>query len=229
MLVGAATTGGCLFVAIRWGSAAPLAQRDFADTHDRRVKFRHFKLALHRITVVGPEMITVVQRIAVEWSKASRGASRAALRNAVPERLSMPPVDLGRHQGRIVVLHEAEALESREFQVYQKCEVQSWDAPLPFRIEPLVLEVEAEGLRIVYRPGVWSVGAPLRRQKTGKVFSLRPGEWGSVSFNGRFGYPTGWCYRRQIFHVAVCDSSLPERDLFLGAPLHVFRDECDLR
>ena len=142
------------------------------------------------------------------WSKASRGAPQAALRNAVPEGFSMPPVDLGPRQGRIVVLHEAEALESREFQVFQKCEVHGWESPRPFRIEPLVLEVGPEGLRIGYRPGIWSVGAPLRRQKTGRVFSLRPGEWGSVSFNGRFGYRTGWGYRSQIFHVAVCDLSL---------------------
>jgi len=152
----------------------------------------------------------------------------SARRAAVPEHFHLPPVALPHKTGRLVVFQEIEAKEWEEFTIRDHCEVIELAGRLNFSKDPVIVGIESERLRVWYRPGIWSVGAPDRRGKNYNVFNLEPGQWGRLIFNGRFGGGGGWFYHRQVFSIA-CSLNLPAHDCFAAKPDFAFSDEQDLR
>jgi hypothetical protein len=173
-------------------------------------------------------MIATIQRITTTWTKASRGAPKSAQRAAVPERFPIPPAVLPAKAKRIVVFQKVEASEHEDFIIRDHSEVMDLGGRPDFSDEPAATRFEDGRLRVWYRPGTWSVGAPDRRGINLNVFNLEPGQWGRLIFNGRFGYGGGWAYHRQVFNIA-CSLEAPGHDRFASEPDFTISDEQDLR
>lgn len=172
-------------------------------------------------------MIAIIQCITTEWTKASRGAPKSAQRAAIPDRFPLPPTTLPERAKRIVVLHQIKAAEREDFTLYQQCEASELCGKPELVRDPVTVGFEEGLLRVKYRPGIWSVGAPDRTGKGRNVFNLAPGQWGRLAFNGRFGYGLEWRYHRRVFNIA-CSLEIPDRELFLGEADFAVSDEQDL-
>jgi hypothetical protein len=143
----------------------------------------------------------VIQRITTDWTKSSRGGTGAATRNAVPESLVLPPFVGGAN----AIVHEATYLENDAFRCrdkFQETEIsQSWHlgAMMLYRHENYV------SVKFSWQ---WdTAGAPERWPH--EAFALRPGQWGQLRYNGRFGPTTScgavWWYRKEVFNIAFVD------------------------
>ena len=144
----------------------------------------------------------VVQRIRIEWTKASRGGEGATLRNALPEICPLPPL---RQVGGEYLFHDIHFREWDQF----ACRETLAESKIPGHLDlsPLFLHVAPDRIQAKF---LWSwkdCGAPERDSHD--LFSLALGEWAQFRCNGRFGPQTpgesSWWYRKSIFTIAFIE------------------------
>ena len=145
----------------------------------------------------------IVQRITTEWTKASRGGDDAAVRNATPDALRLPPIA---NAAPDYLLHDIRFLEWENYECHS--DVIESDAQTHIRIEPLFIHATKE---LVTTRFVWSwhhCGAPERDSHD--LFQLSAGQWGRFTCNGRFGAESSsgreWGYHNTVFNVALTES-----------------------
>ena len=155
----------------------------------------------------------VVQFIETTWTKASRSGDGAARRNALPAGLVWPQGDAppalptpsqGAAAPARVLLHrvgfgEADGFVARETATWGT--LRDLDAALP----GLTLRVHEGSLQLGFA-WTWGVGAPERNSQP--LFRVKPGAWGQVVFNGRFGSSMAGAgfehfYRQYTYNVGV--------------------------
>lgn len=166
--------------------------------------------------------IVLIQRIECHWSKASRGGPEAAQRNAVPEAVKVPVQALRKTPPGLLVEHGVDYSERRGF-----------DAPSeriteePFgrlKIGCVLIEPDSEGAWVVFEYDTGRAGAPFRYSPPGgrpaTRFTLGPGQWGRVRYNGRFSHEEGgWTYGKFVFNVGMFPAL--SADVFLHSePAH---------
>ncbi len=154
---------------------------------------------IYRSSNVNGIPMLIVQRITTEWTKASRGGSGAAARNAVPDALPVPaPADPASDR----LLHDVQFPEGEQFD--GQASMTPLSSQVHIRLEPVVLRVTSQ---LVATRFVWSwhhCGAPERDSHD--LFQLSPGQWGRFTCNGRFGAESScgreWGYHKTIFNIA---------------------------
>jgi hypothetical protein len=167
----------------------------------------------------------IIQQIRVTWSKKSRGAPGAALRNAVPKSI---PVELE----ECTFLFESYIFEEWD-SFKQKWAVHSANNLIPYHVGNLLLKYQNEALDIgfqwEYRIGKialgkirgvspWKFGSGVGypyRHDIRSAFHLSSGMFGRLIINGlyrRRGSST-W-YSQDIYNIAVFEQPTP--DLFIS-------------
>lgn len=182
----------------------------------------------------------ILQFILTEWEKSARGGEGAALRARVPAALPLPP-GLASRTAEGVAVHRVRFSPKNGFATAAAVSVEDlpFDAKTEtFRLGCVELESEDEGLVVRYRWSTWSGGAPQRSMFDvgGKehplkkqAFTLQPGQWGLLEYNGRFSDPdtSHWYYQHTRANVALVDGIDPE--LFTSAePRFIHREIADL-
>lgn len=149
----------------------------------------------------------VLQRLMTEWTKRSRGGSGAAVRNAVPQSLLLPPLAV---KGDTVV-HEARFLENDSFRC--RDELKEVDLGVSWQLGAMTLFRQCDQVVVKFAYMMATTGAPERLSH--EAFTLQPGEWGRLLYNGRFSsWDDGeWWYRKDVFNVAYAESL--DRRIFL--------------
>jgi hypothetical protein len=154
--------------------------------------------------------IVVAQLIATAWTKRSRGAPMATLRNRVPERLALPErtavtppacvvlmVDYGEQNRFASPTHE-------QFDVFDDIKTPLTPAVgLYLKDGELVVVLEGPYAPDNPMPAVFEtsgMGAP-RRQVPRSAFSLMPGEWGQVRYMGRWSGWHGAWYEKWVCNI----------------------------
>ena len=186
--------------------------------------------------VGGP--IVVVQTIAVEWTKASRGGAGARLRNAVPEAEVVDDALFRAAAGR-GLMAQSDWGEANAFAATLRTRGAPFKLSPPFRWAGVVVTMNGDGgLTVEYDGAHPAAGVPdrwfLRSWSNpdgtrGPAMSLAPGEWGRVCWNLRRSDRDGdWRYERFTVNVARCDGPVspnlfldrrPTRELRLLASL----------
>ncbi|HLK88315.1 MAG TPA: hypothetical protein VKZ18_00395 [Polyangia bacterium] len=163
--------------------------------------------------------MVAVQIVEVVWTKRSRGAPGATLRNALPRAFPMQALS-----GSCTIEHYR-LVESRAGEFEQKLvKAETCDA-IPTRIEDLALEPEKDTLSL----GLWwdiSTGQPERRSVRNAV-RLSPGGLARLVTNGRHSSHSGQFYTQSTYNVAFGDDIAA--DTFIARPpQHTFSQEADL-
>ncbi|MFE9575105.1 hypothetical protein ACFYO1_01865 [Nocardia sp. NPDC006044] len=164
-------------------------------------------------------MAIVMQWVRTSWTKNSRGAPAATVRNAAPVAFELP--DVGR-----AIVHEVTMKESSHFHA------SSTMRDLP----PIQPRMTMEGVSLTQVSGVlhvlpvipphWSL-PPLHRRPP--AARLEPGQWLRWQLNYRFSSLTGmgdWSYHLHTLNLAY---GLPEPDIFLGTPTRYIDERGSLR
>ena len=134
----------------------------------------------------------ILQRIRVEWTKASRGEPGARARAAVADCFPLPA-----SRGEAVLVHDLIAKEEDAFEPLAAADgakdtVHGVLGPIEWTTR------ENGSLLIAFRAD--GTGAPRRAPRS--AFSLRPGQWGSLIVNERLALDRGWRYGQTIVNVA---------------------------
>lgn len=155
-----------------------------------------------------------LQRVAVWWTKATRGMPQAAQRVQLPSAFALQPADLKALAAgamQLITLHEQHNFAP------QITYLPLTDGSM-IQVSPLHILRHAHGatLRYRYRP---SLGAPDRSHRPPVEMDIGTDKLAQLAVNGRFsGYSIGWLYQLTVINMAV---GLPlERDLFLRPPDH---------
>lgn len=149
--------------------------------------------------------LLIIQEIQTEWTKASRGAPRANLRNAVPESVCLP----GQTQelsGSLALHHFLRYGEWNDFSSPDESHVIIELADeLCFgcvRIYPF-----ENHIKVVLAYDMTHGGAPERESYPKTVFELHANTWGTIVYNGRFseGHDSVWMYRQTVCNIGMFD------------------------
>lgn len=169
--------------------------------------------------------IILVQEIRTDWSKVSRGAPGAAKRAAVPRALPLP---LHRADRDFYALFEHRVFFSEWEGFRDPGEQVACSEEVGQVIYGCVrLKLEGESLRVVWKYDPGYAGAPSRDGNPKQAFTLRPGQWGRVVYNGRFGEDEGWYYRQTTFNVALAERA--SACVFTESePAHVYKQVAEL-
>ncbi|MDQ1817144.1 hypothetical protein RBA41_27940 [Massilia sp. CCM 9210] len=137
-------------------------------------------------------MQTLIQIIETCWTGASRGAPGSVLRNAVPERVSIPDCTLSDP----VLLHLVRYDESRRFAIDHGTEVVRF-AQQHSEAFPLTIEHTAAGVHVAF------LGYHARRRPAKPVSGvlLEPNCWVRIIGNYRVAQESGWVYRKIVFNI----------------------------
>lgn len=155
----------------------------------------------------------VVQWVRTEWTKASRGGSQAARRNAVPVAFALPHTRPAVHE---VVQREWQ----NDFEPVWSEESDSIDrVRLSLQEEDGVLAVQLQDVMIA-TPRRWVRPSPVR---------LQCGEWVRWQLNHRWVRPRdgGWNYELTTLNLAY--GSVTDLRLFLGEPTRSVDERAKLR
>ncbi|HEY0686086.1 MAG TPA: hypothetical protein VGD45_27330 [Steroidobacter sp.] len=150
------------------------------------------------------EIATIVQCIATDWTKQSRGFPGAIKRNATPQALRLPLEE--RPQGCSFIEHEAGFWERRDFEdPHLSISFESLTPGRTLRYGGVHVVKEDNRLRVswIYTPE--DVGMPPRPQKKKDVFELALNQWARVIYNGRFdgGEHAYWTYRKTVLNIGL--------------------------
>lgn len=170
-------------------------------------------------------MIFIIQHITIRWTKKSRGANGATLRNAVPDRLTLPYKPEPEYENSLIE-HKMRYCEENQFSEPEQ-ELSQRVLKLGKREKYRCLNIrwEADQAKVVYQYEPFKGGAPKRTEHPRQVLTLATGEWGQAMYNGRhvsLFRQSGWSYRRDIVNVAVLQKS--SEDPFPGEPKSTFSD-----
>lgn len=158
----------------------------------------------------------VVQRVAVRWTKASRGHPGATARNAVPRAFVLPDDIAGGSQRAVV--HAVSAEERNDFRPTREQDL--WcDESTTHRVGCVQLGERDGELRVEFQYDSRYAGQPYRRggrDGWDDVCALPPREWARVDWNGRFVCDeTGeWWYQLVVLNIAFHPA--PPADLFVA-------------
>ena len=173
--------------------------------------------------------MTVVQEITVWWTKRSRSAPGAAVRNAVPEMFDLPfrPATMGRFDvvHHVVLIREWFGFDHPE----ETVEGHAVTAGGDFRLGCVRVEPGPDVVEVVYTYDFVCGGAPERTTRPRPVLRLRAGQWGRVVYNGRFEDRRSgeWLYKKVVANVAHVGGS--SGAAFSGEPSKAFGDLAHLR
>lgn len=147
----------------------------------------------------------VVQRITVQWTRASRGMPGAGIRNNLPTAMRLPTGD-GDYGGFLV--HEVVFSEAQSFAPQEKL-LRHDDLKHYWKLT----FAEEDGKVPVRFDYCWHRhGAPKRRGH--RLFALAPGQTGWMAINGRHAYYDGVSYSCNYVSVGNVEKISP--DLFLA-------------
>jgi hypothetical protein len=148
----------------------------------------------------GQPNILAIQRIRTIWTKASRGAAAARVRNAVPNALPLPQVQPG--GTRPLIEHDVTFLESNHFSDPVQA-IKSSDSGdlLTYGCLHIKLSINSVQLIWEYRPD--EGGAPPRHPAPKDLFTLHAGQWARIEYNGRFSHDDGWSYKKSVVNVGL--------------------------
>jgi hypothetical protein len=162
----------------------------------------------------------VVQHIEVIWTKASRGAPAATVRNRLPQ--ALPHLPGAGNETYLFRHHRFD--ESNAFAV-TLIEARTADAP-PRREGELLIALRPDGALTLGLRHTGITGKPPRRERP-QLLTLALGERGRLVVNGRQADYAGQRYRRATYNVVQTDSAPP--DLFTaGEPERLVSLETDL-
>ncbi|MCW9706549.1 hypothetical protein [Fodinibius salsisoli] len=170
-------------------------------------------------------MTLIIQYITIRWTKKSRSASGATLRNAVPDRLALPYKTEPKYDNSLIE-HTVTYCEENQFSEPDQ-EVNQRLLKLGKREKYRCLDVrwEDEKAKVVYKYDFMEGGAPKRSKYPRQVLTLTSGEWGQAMYNGRhvslFRF-SGWWYKKTIINVAVMSENM--KNPFEGKPRSTFSD-----
>lgn len=153
-------------------------------------------------------MTVIVQVITTRWTKASRGAPRAALRAAVPEGALLPE----RFPHAPFVVHELEAAEMGDFEL--RCQGARALERLPAVVAGVRLADVGAAIEVV-RLADARFGWPPRPHDR-VVFRLEAGLTGRVVRNNRHAGRVAWSYSKTVVNVA--NVAEPTRAVFSAEP-----------
>ena len=174
-------------------------------------------------------MILIIQHITIHWTKQSRSAEGATLRNSVPDRLDLP-YKVEPENDNTLIEHTVAFREKNQFSEPEQ-EVSQRELTLGKREKYRCVNVRWEDgkAKVVYQYEPFKGGAPKRTEYPRQVLTLAPGEWGQVMYNGRhvsLFRQSGWSYKKDIVNVAVLEESLLEP--FKKEPKNTFSDMAHL-
>lgn len=164
--------------------------------------------------------VLLIQHIATWWTKASRGAPLASVRNAVPERASIPEP---KEKNFSTVIHTIRHDERTNFIPEEKLFVNAIFEP----VRGISVERSNDGTSAAYEYTL-DCGQPERAWMRRKLAAPLD-EWLSVGTNGRFllGWDAVWRYEKHVVNVGLFASFDP--DCFLNrAPVDSFSALGDL-
>lgn len=185
----------------------------------------------------------------MRWTKASRGGSGAARRNAIPEAFLLP-VLLPTSTRSTYLLHSVLAAEQDGFEVHAPASFEILDRTGPLVYGRVSIFPDAEVARVVYSNPEYPVDAagnilhrpewagdsrtrPIVVEPDGlpppaqDALTLPTGAWLRVRYNGRHGNEHWW-YEKWVFNVAVSTAHKP--DVFTQtSPSHVYSRLAALR
>lgn len=144
---------------------------------------------------------TTLQWVKTSWTKASRGGSAAARRNAAPMGFALPRIPAP--SAHFVRMSERDGFEPHE-------------GELDLHAVGVSLRDEGDALRVLPRIEPM-YGLPPRLRRPPAV-RLRPGEWVRWQLNYRFSSYAGvrdWSYWLDTFNIAY---GPVDRDVFLSTP-----------
>ncbi|MFO0589778.1 MAG: hypothetical protein U0441_19720 [Polyangiaceae bacterium] len=147
--------------------------------------------------------MVLLQHILVRWTKRSRGAPRAAQRNAVP---SAVPVSIERLDKWVI--QEVSFHENTDFR--RKMERQRALHDYEEEGRCLTLRTDHDGLHVGFRWSVY-VGAP-RRPDRPEAFLLKQGDYGRVVVNGRQAEESTHVYSLHTYNITLAEA--PAEDTF---------------
>jgi hypothetical protein len=170
-------------------------------------------------------LIFIIQHIAIHWTKTSRGASGATLRNAVPDQLALPYEPAPEYENTLIEHSAIYSAENRFSEPEQEITQRTLKLGKREKYRCINVRWEDEQAKVVYQYEPFKGGAPKRTEHPRQVLTLAEGEWGQVMYNGRhvsLFRQSGWSYRRDIVNVAVMDES--SKNPFTGEPKSTFSD-----
>ncbi|MEU8545698.1 hypothetical protein AB0C81_01605 [Streptomyces roseoverticillatus] len=159
-------------------------------------------------------MDIAVQWVRVTWTKRSRGAEAATIRNALPAAFTLPDAAL------LPVVHDVVMPEREGFSARESLRGQA---------EKGVRLREAEGRLLVRPPDISSLRAMPPRRRRPPAIRLAPGEWLRWQLNHRSSSAAGmadWSYEQKTLNIAYGPHA---SDVFLGTPTHVIDERGHLR
>ncbi|MCF3104480.1 hypothetical protein IPZ58_23215 [Streptomyces roseoverticillatus] len=148
-------------------------------------------------------MDIAVQWVRVTWTKRSRGAEAATIRNALPVAFTLPDA------ASLPVVHDVVMPEREGFAARES---------LHGRAERGVRLREIEGHLLVRPPDISSLQAMPPRRRRPPAVRLAPGEWLRWQLNHRCSSAAGmadWFYEQNTLNIAYGPHA---RDVFLGTP-----------
>jgi hypothetical protein len=153
-----------------------------------------------------PAPVLLIQMIRTTWSKASRGGTAAALRNAVPETCRLPHL-LPRSQP-ITVIHTVQFAEINQFAVPTHTDVTITVGIDKVRLDSIALYPSEDTIRVAAE---WLLlaGAP-RRRPISNLLELSAQHWVQIRYNLRSGLDDAWRYYKYVFNVGVFTGVSPE-------------------
>lgn len=164
-------------------------------------------------------MPIVIQLIDVYWTKASRGAPRAALRNAVPEQVTIQR----RLPGDCIDLQRVSYMERDGF----AHSIAQWTENLN-ETDVIRLGLRMEAKRDILE--VWFRGNPLGTSfpKEKRVGILTWNSWLRIVSNARVATESTWAYHKYTYNIFLGDGSRFDEVARDCSPITIFRDEKEL-
>ena len=125
-----------------------------------------------------------VQQIDVIWTKASRGAPLAALRNSVPEALEFS-VDRQTLEENQLIAQFVNFDEYSNF-AQPRLRFESFATCEKIKYRCVDLQITENHVDVIWHFNGIDGGHPNRIEKAKLAFTLQPKQWGRVLYNGRF-------------------------------------------
>lgn len=148
----------------------------------------------------------LVQILETKWTKASRGAEEASVRNQVPVCLEFPP-GFDSTGGAV---HHVSFGEADQFT--HRSSTKALPNPNERQKFPgVTIDQTESGLKVDFHWDFFAVGAPERRSHP--IFNLKKNEYGRFSFNGRLGSSLSdgrdWTYFMYTYNILLAEQFVP--------------------
>jgi len=162
--------------------------------------------------------IILIQEIIVTWTKRARGGPAAAIRNAIPEALPLPP--LPPVEFPLTLITDRVSMGMSPKHTLKAIEIQA-NKRYPVACTSLMLN-DAD-LTVSFPTRDSCAGAP-HRFGPRTVLNLALGSWGKVRYNGRYigSFEGHWCYQKVVLNIAYVEAA--SATIFLGTPHRPFSD-----